>query len=82
MSKIRIDLESISVESFATEEAEGARGTVRGHDETEACTTLACSNFACSANDAQTCARRRTDYASCAVVCECTIAGQKCLPPP
>ena len=79
MGKIRIDIESIRVESFATEEAEGARGTVRGHDETEACTTLACSNFACSANDAQTCARRRTDYASCNVDCECTNRYEKCL---
>ena len=31
MRKIRLDLERLNVETFATEAAETARGTVRGH---------------------------------------------------
>lgn len=73
MSKIRIDIDAIVVESFPTEEAESERGTVRGHD------SVAESSFFCSANDAQTCARRRTDYASCQVDCECTNRYERCL---
>ena len=31
MKKMRLDLESLDVEAFATSEAEGERGTVQGH---------------------------------------------------
>jgi hypothetical protein len=41
MKKLTLDLDGIRVESFATAESAGARGTVHGHDdtiETEWCT--------------------------------------------
>ncbi len=74
MRKIHLNVETLAVESFHTDQAGTGGGTVHAH-----ATTV--GDFCTSANDAQTCARRRTDYASCAVVCECTIAGQKCLNP-
>lgn len=74
MRKIHLKVDALAVESFATDAPESGQGTVRAYITTvnDPCT---------SADDALTCARRRTDYASCAVVCECTIAGQKCLNP-
>lgn len=74
MRKIRLQIDSLAVESFATDEPVLGLGTVRAHFTTpqDPCT---------SADDALTCARRRTDYASCQVQCECTIQGQKCLNP-
>ena len=74
MRKIQLNAESLAVESFHVDEPAPGRGTVNAHFTSVAdpCT---------SADDALTCARRRTDYASCAVVCECTIQGQKCLNP-
>lgn len=41
MRKLALDLDTLRVESFTTLEAQSARGTVRGHDdtmETENCT--------------------------------------------
>jgi hypothetical protein len=41
MNKLRLDVDGLRVESFATQAAAPARGTVRGHDdtiETENCT--------------------------------------------
>jgi hypothetical protein len=41
MRKLMLDVDALRVESFATQEAQAARGTVRGHDdtmETENCT--------------------------------------------
>ncbi|HEX6373787.1 MAG TPA: hypothetical protein VF006_32970 [Longimicrobium sp.] len=41
MRKVALDLDTLRVESFATQDAQPARGTVRGHDdtiETENCT--------------------------------------------
>lgn len=73
MRKIHLNVESLAVESFHTDEPVTDRGTVHAH--------VTDGDFCTSANDAVTCARRRTDYASCAVVCECTIQGQKCLNP-
>jgi hypothetical protein len=32
MSKLRLDLDELAVESFEMDSAAGARGTVRGHD--------------------------------------------------
>ena len=32
MSKLRLDMEKLEVETFATEPVDGSRGTVRGHD--------------------------------------------------
>jgi hypothetical protein len=74
MRKVHLNVESLAVESFHTDEPGTGQGTVHAH-----ITTV--NDFCTSAGDAQTCARRRTDYASCQVVCECTIAGQKCLNP-
>lgn len=45
MKKLQLDVESLRVESFATQEARSARGTVRGHDdtmETEDCSIDTC----------------------------------------
>lgn len=74
MRKIRLKIESLAVESFDTGEVQDLRGTVRAYFTTpqDPCT---------SADDALTCARRRTDYASCDVQCECTIRGMKCHNP-
>jgi hypothetical protein len=74
MRKIQLRLDSLSVESFEIAAEGDGRGTVQAF-----ITTV--NDFCTSAGDQQTCARRRTDYASCQVVCECTIAGQKCLNP-
>ena len=41
MKKLALNVESLRVESFATQDVRPARGTVRGHDETvetEQCT--------------------------------------------
>jgi hypothetical protein len=41
MKKLTLNVESLRVESFATQEVDARRGTVRGHDdtvETENCT--------------------------------------------
>ena len=35
MEKIRLDLETLEVESFAADPAEGAQGTVRAHGRTQ-----------------------------------------------
>jgi hypothetical protein len=84
MSKIRIDLESISVESFVTEGRAGGRGTVRAHDDDS--TTLDRSEFCtldctveCSIDNALTCARRRSEIDSCINWCECTDANGRCV---
>ncbi|HST62853.1 MAG TPA: hypothetical protein VLK84_29370 [Longimicrobium sp.] len=71
MRKIQLNIDSLAVESFATDEPASGQGTVRAY-----VTTV--GDFCTSADDALTCARRRTDYASCNVQCECTIQGQKC----
>jgi hypothetical protein len=45
MKKLALDLDTLRVESFATQEAQPARGTVCGHDdtmETENCTIDTC----------------------------------------
>jgi hypothetical protein len=74
MRKIRLNVEALAVESFEIDEPASGRGTVRAYITTinDPCT---------SANYEATCARRRTDYASCDVVCECTIRGEKCWNP-
>lgn len=74
MRKIHLKVESLAVESFETAAPIAGEGTVRAYFTTpqDPCT---------SADNALTCARRRTDYASCNVQCECTIQGQKCLNP-
>ena len=64
MSKIRLDVDSLAVRSFATEEAAAGRGTVRGHDVfTDLCP---------APTERLTCARERTAYETCYVNCECT----------
>ncbi|WP_420130141.1 hypothetical protein [Longimicrobium sp.] len=43
MKKLALDVDTLRVESFATQEVQPARGTVRGHDdtvETENCTLV------------------------------------------
>ena len=71
MRKISLKLESLAVESFATDEPGSGQGTVHAH--------VTENDFCLSANNAQTCARRRSDYASCVVDCECTNRYVRCL---
>ena len=45
MKKLRLDVEHLAVESFATAGAAGAHGTVRGHAATDDCAvTRSCTN--------------------------------------
>ena len=60
MKKLRLDIESIAVESFATDERTGERrGTVHGH-----------VSFRCSVDPDNTCAAETCDNAyTCALSC-------------
>jgi hypothetical protein len=51
MKKLSLDLDRLSVESFATGTEESARGTVRGNDTriTEFCHSRSCPGTACCA---------------------------------
>ncbi|HEU0053465.1 MAG TPA: hypothetical protein VFQ39_09825 [Longimicrobium sp.] len=73
MRKIQLAVESLNVESFATDARETRSGTVQAH--------ITENDFCLSANDAATCARRRTDQASCEVYCECTDRRVRCHDP-
>jgi hypothetical protein len=45
MKKLRLDVEDLAVESFATADGADERGTVRGHEATEGCAvTESCTN--------------------------------------
>jgi hypothetical protein len=45
MSKLRLELESLSVESFETDAAEGPRGTVHGREGLLDAVVADCTNF-------------------------------------
>jgi hypothetical protein len=47
MKKLMLDMDALAVDSFATGDAEVARGTVRGHDTryTEFCNTRSCGVY-------------------------------------
>ena len=49
MKKLMLDLDTLAVDSFATGEADLARGTVRGNDTriTEFCNSRSCPGTAC-----------------------------------
>lgn len=71
MSKIRLEVEALAVESFATA-AEGAgRGTVRAHGE----------DAAAAVSELPTCNRQLTRYDTCVVQCECTNRLRACIAP-
>lgn len=70
MRKIRLDVDAVSVESFATEKAAVPQGTVRGHDDvTELCP---------APSEYFTCKWGRTEYDTCIVQCECTNRQIRC----
>jgi hypothetical protein len=46
MSKLRLDMEGLKVESFATDETGGPRGTVQGHDALLDLVAADCTKFA------------------------------------
>jgi hypothetical protein len=83
MRKLTLDIDALEVDTFNLDPESSERGTVDGNAETGpvVCSgTCPTGSFPCSLNDAQTCARRRTDYASCYLDCECTNLGVKCVP--
>jgi len=45
MKKLALNLDTLRVESFATQDADARRGTVRGHDDTRE--TENCSHYTC-----------------------------------
>ena len=68
MQKIRLEPETLKVDSFATDAAEAGAGTVRGHDQI---TTIPPS-------ERFTCKWGLTEYATCIVECECTNRQIRC----
>ena len=70
MSKIRLDLDALSVESFTTETGLAQAGTVRGHspiDQTFYSDVTGCDQDTCARN----CSGNTTCYASCDGVQTC-----------
>ncbi|MDB4952118.1 MAG: hypothetical protein JWM27_4767 [Gemmatimonadetes bacterium] len=50
MAKMKLDMDTLVVDSFATDEADGGRGTVVGHEATFRCgTTDQCTANSCGA---------------------------------
>jgi len=72
MRKVKLQLESLVVETFETSAVEGPGGTVHGHDRTEACTNTcgnSCFNTACTCPEYGTCAVSCPD-GSCWISCD------------
>jgi len=81
MKKIRLDVETLSVESFTTAAADPEEGTVRAHQQASVdfCLSVnACASVQICAPQQST-ARQASNYASCAVNCECTNRLQACI---
>lgn len=74
MRKIRLELDGLSVESFATDPAEARFGTVHGAEQASAPNPCIPETFL-------TCPRRQTNYASCVANCECTNGVRACIAP-
>lgn len=68
MRKIKLQLDALAVESFATAIISAERGTVDARQDT----------FLCRTGDGMTCPRARSDYLSCVEYCRCTDAQGKC----
>lgn len=75
MRKIRLELDTLAVESFAAEAPGAARGTAAGHEQ-QLTVAAACTH---TQNDQMTCARRNSYFESCVVDCECTNARFRCI---
>ncbi|MBV9109966.1 MAG: hypothetical protein JO306_11210 [Gemmatimonadetes bacterium] len=83
-TKLRLDVEALAVDSFATQSPVPGVGTVRGHDVSYRCgTTNACTDNSCGAG---------TCYPSCDIVCgsykcggdsypDCGSGGTSCAAP-
>lgn len=67
--KLNLDPDGLRVDSFATDDADGGQGTVRGHAATELCP---------APSEYFTCKWTRTDYETCLVQCECTNRYVRC----
>lgn len=80
MQKIRLELDTLAVESFETGEARSAAGTVRANQDPLA--AMASAPNPCLPETFLTCPRRQTNYASCVANCECTNGIRACLPQP
>lgn len=79
MRKIRLELDTLAVDSFETGAARSITGTVRGREDAA---LAASAPNPCLPDTYLTCPRRQTNYASCVAVCECTNALRACLPGP
>ncbi len=81
MKKLRLELDNLQVESFATDRGEGDRGTVEGHISTR-CTG---GGMTCDAGntcgDNATCGQNATCYVSCNGSCPnpCTNENSYCF---
>lgn len=73
MKKLGLEIDGLSVESFATETAPRAEGTVHAAD--------ASAPNPCLPETSFTCARRQTLYNSCVANCECTNGLRACIGP-
>lgn len=74
MSKIRLDLDALSVESFSTDAAPASSGTVHGHspiEQTFVSDVTGCDQDTC----ARYCSGNTTCYASCDGSCAQTCGG-------
>jgi len=83
MKKIRLDVETLSVESFATAAADPHEGTVHAHqeDSVDICASVnLCASIQICVPQQST-ARRASNYASCIANCECTNGLRACIMP-
>ena len=75
MRKIALNVDALAVDSFQTAAATASVGTVRAYDDEAAgavsqfCTRL-CTQYSCPVQN--------TEYASCQIVCDCTVKGSPC----
>ena len=75
MKKLRLAVDTLRVESFRTDAAPPAAGTVRGHDKTADFDTCACSadyNTQCCTAADPTCGTEATCLTSCNAGGPCT----------
>lgn len=80
MRKIRLQLDTLAVDSFDTGRAPGLAGTVQGRQDDVH--PAASAPNPCLPETLLTCPRRNSEYASCIVNCECTNGVRACLPGP
>lgn len=81
MKKIRLDVDTLSVESFATAAADADEGTVHAHQEASVdfCPSVnVCASVQICVPQQST-ARQMSNYASCVARCECTDGLRACI---